>query len=87
MGLKPQSIRKNVYIYINGDLVEKQKVLDLSENWSEKQISFFKKMLKQGGKFKLDSLHYKIILKEQVRRSDGEKDKGVITIPGESSKI
>lgn len=87
MGLKPQSIRKNTFIYINGDLVEKQEVLNVSKSWSEKQTSFFKKMLKQGGKFKINSLHYNITLKEKVKRSDGEIDRGIIKVPGESAKI
>ncbi len=42
MPLTPQSIRKTVSIYINGELVEKQTVLDLSKDWSEAQINFFK---------------------------------------------
>ena len=37
MPLNPQSIRKTVSIYLNGELVEKQTVLDLSKDWSEAQ--------------------------------------------------
>ena len=60
MPLTPQSIRKTVSIYINGELVEKQTVLDLSNDWSEAQINFFKKMIKQGGSFKINGNPFEI---------------------------
>ena len=60
MPLTPQSIRKTVSIYINGEIVEKQTVLDLSNDWSEAQINFFKKMIKQGGSFKINGNPFEI---------------------------
>ena len=60
MPLTPQSIRKTVSIYINGELVEKQTVLDLSKDWNEAQINFFKKMIKQGGSFKINGNPFEI---------------------------
>ena len=54
----------------------------------EKQESFFRKMLKQGGKFKINNVSYDISLQYNDRlRSDGTKDKGIIQIPGESGKF
>jgi len=80
MALKPQSIRKNVQILLENKLTEKQTILELSENWTEQQENFFKKMLKQGGEFK-------IILQNQILTSKGEKDAGIITIPGLDSRF
>lgn len=85
MALKPQSIRKGVTILVRGEELPKQDIIDLSTNWSESQEKFFKKMLKQGGKFKVDSVPYEVIPKEQILTSKGEKDIGIITIPGERS--
>jgi hypothetical protein len=87
MALKPQSIRNNQTILVDGRVVEKEEIIKLSESWSEKQESFFKKMLKQAGKFKINGVYYEIHLKEQIRRTDGETDKGVTKVPGESARI
>ena len=49
---------------------------------------FLGKMLKQGGKFKINNVSYDISLQYNDRlRSDGTKDKGIIQIPGESGKF
>ena len=45
-------------------------------------------MLKQGGKFKVNNVHFSISLKQDARtRSDNTKDSGIIQIPGESGKF
>jgi hypothetical protein len=81
MPLTPQSIRKTVSIYVNGELVEKQTVLDLSKDWSEAQINFFKKMIKQGGSFKVNGMAFEIKPAEPLLTSKGEKDQGIIVYP------
>jgi hypothetical protein len=81
MPLTPQSIRKTVTIYLNGELVEKQIVLELSKDWSEAQINFFKKMIKQGGSFKINGNSFETKLPEPQLTSRGEKDTGVIVYP------
>ena len=55
MSLKPQSIRNNVKITWNDEPISKQEIIDMSSLWSEKQILFFKKMLKQGGTVKINT--------------------------------
>ena len=87
MTLKPQSIRKGVQIYLEGKLTEKQDIIKLSKDWSEPQINFFKKMLKQGGEFKIKGNKFIILPPSKVLDSKGEKDKGVITIPGLDSRF
>ena len=84
MALKPQSIRKGVTILLEGKEVEKQTLIDLSESWSESQENFFKKMLKQGGEFKIQGRKFNIIPASQIVNSIGQKDGGVVQIPGDS---
>jgi hypothetical protein len=81
MALKGQAIRKGVDIYLNGELVEKQIVLDLSKDWSESQINFFKKMIKQGGSFKINGNAFETKPAEPMLTSKGERDTGVIVYP------
>ena len=82
MSLKPQSIRKGVTITLNGKEVEKQEIIDLSVDWTESQINFFKKMFKQGGRTKINGSAFDIAIQAKVLNSRGEKDPGVIIMPG-----
>jgi hypothetical protein len=88
MALKKQSIRKHMTIYVNGSIIPKEELILISESWNEKQESFFRKMLKQGGSFKLNGVKYEINLERDSKtRSDGTKDSGIIVIPGEDGKF
>lgn len=59
--LSKQSIRGNVQIYMNRVLIKDKEVLiKESETWTEPQVNFFKKMLKQGGTFSIQGRKYKI---------------------------
>jgi hypothetical protein len=87
MALKPQSIRKGMVILIENQPIEKQDLLKLSESWTEQQENFFKKMLKQGGEFKIQGKKFKTIPPNQILTSKGEKDAGVIQIPGLDSRF
>ena len=59
--LSKQSIRGNVKILMNKVLVKDKEVLiKESETWTEPQVNFFKKMLKQGGSFSINGRKYKI---------------------------
>ena len=88
MALKKQSIRKGMNIIANGDPISKDELILISKSWSEIQESFFRKMLKQGGHFRLAGIKYEVTLDRDSRtRSDGTKDSGVIQIPGEDGKF
>ena len=88
MALSKQSIRKNMHITVDGKELPKDNLITLSEEWSEVQENFFRKMLKQGGHFKLKGHKFIIELdKSDNLRSDGSKDGGVIQIPGEDSRF
>lgn len=82
MSLKPQSIRKGVKITLNGKEAEKQEIIDLSSNWTEKQVNFFKKLLQQGGATKINGNSFVITPPIQILNAAGDKDQGVIVVPG-----
>ena len=88
MALKKQSIRKNMHIIVDGKELSKDDLITLSEEWTETQENFFRKMLKQGGHFRLQGRKFVVELSEaDNKRSDGSKDSGVIQIPGEDSRF
>jgi len=73
--LNKQSIRDNKKIYIDKKRVEdKDVIIELSKEWSEKQEIFFRKMLQQGGEFTLKGVDYLILVSEPLRNSKGELD-------------
>ena len=82
--LKPQSIRNNVKITWNGDPISKHEIIDMSILWSDKQILFFKKMLKQGGTVKIDNNKFKIVITEPILTSRGLKDGGIQQVDPEA---
>ena len=82
MGLSPQSIRSNVFIQLNGEYVKKETIISLSESWNDKQISYFRKMVQQGGNVRINGNLFEITINENIVNSRGEKDGGIITIPG-----
>ena len=78
MALKKQSIRKNMTILVEGREILKEELILISEGWTLTQENFFRKMLKQGGGFKINGIKYEISLKRDDKvRSDGTKDAGV----------
>jgi len=87
MPLKPQSIRKGVKITLNGKEVEKQEIIGLSSTWTEKQINFFKKLLQQGGSTKINGNLFVITSQDKVVDSTGNKDQGIIVVPGLDAKF
>ena len=82
--LKPQSIRNNVKITWNGEPISKQEIIDMSILWSDKQILFFKKMLKQGGIVKIENNKFKIVIAEPILTSKGIKDGGIQQVDPEA---
>jgi len=83
MALKKQSIRQGVHVLINGKLATKEELITLSETWTEKKEVFFRKMLQQGGNFRMDGKDFKVKIREnEKRRSDSSLDSGVKSIPG-----
>ena len=85
MALKRQSIRQGVHVLIDGELATKEELITLSESWTERKEVFFRKMLQQGGNFRMDGKNFKIKIRENTKmRSDSSIDGGVKSIPGDS---
>ncbi len=86
MTLKKQSIRSKHHITENGQPVSKDILITRSENWNEIQENLFRKMLKQGGTFKVAGIKYKIEIEE---RNDLDSNRqapiNLPPIPGERS--
>ena len=88
MALSKQTIRSNIHITVDGKKLSKDNLISLSEEWSEVQENFFRKMLQQGAHFKLKGRKFIVELnKSDNLRSDGSKDSGIIQIPGEDSRF
>ena len=87
MALKPQSIRRDTTVYLNEELVEKAILIELSESWSEREEKLFRKMLQQGGKFKLQGNSFRIVKEQKMVNSKGFKDEGIIQMPGLDTKF
>ena len=87
MALKPQSIRRDTTVYLNDELVEKAIIIELSESWNEREEKLFRKMLQQGGKFKLQGNSFRIVKEQKMVNSKGFKDEGIIQMPGLDTKF
>ena len=86
MAIKKQTIRANQIITINGRLLTKEEIIKSSESWSEIQEIFFKKMIKQGGTFKVAGIKYTVkIVERNDIDSKGNKPINMPPIPGEKT--
>ena len=74
-------------MYLNDELVEKAIIIELSESWSEREEKLFRKMLQQGGKFKLQGNSFRIVKEQKMVNSKGFKDEGIIQMPGLDTKF
>ena len=84
MALKGQSIRNGVSITLNGEKADKAEVIALSQEWNESQEKFFKKMLQQGGRCKVNGNVFEITTKERTDiDSKGNRPINIPLIPGE----
>jgi len=53
---------ENKIITVNGKLVSQDDLIARTKSWSEKQVNYYRKMLKQGGDFEIAGIKYKIEL-------------------------
>jgi hypothetical protein len=80
MAISPQSIRKNVTITFDGVVVTKEQIIEASKSWDEKQEILFKKMIKQGGKFRINGIAINTTPQEDILTSRGVKDGGILKV-------
>jgi hypothetical protein len=74
--ISPQSIRKGITIKFDSNVVDKQTVISTSESWNENHQKLFKKLLKQGGSFKINGIVVTVTPEEKTLNSKGEADGG-----------
>lgn len=77
MAISPQSIRKGTIILFDGKTVEKPEVIEASKTWELKHETMFKKLLKQGGTFRVNGVVIRVIPPDQILTSKGERDGGI----------
>ena len=70
--ISPQSIRKGISIKFDGVEVDKATIIKASESWSVNHESFFKKLIKQGGQFKINGVLVSVTPLEKALNSKGE---------------
>lgn len=70
--LTKQAIRKGVVVSCRNKILTKDELISLSEKWSEKEESFFRKMLKQGGRFSVNGVKFDITVPELIYNNKGE---------------
>ena len=67
--LSKQSIRKDHTIYLNGEVIEKNDMIEISKEFTDKEEKHFRKMLQQGGKLTIQGNEFKIVKKEYKFRN------------------
>lgn len=70
--LSKQTLRRGVVIESERELLTKEEIISLSEQWNERQEMFFRKMLKQGGKFSINGRKFTISVPELIYNNKGE---------------
>jgi hypothetical protein len=76
MAISPQSIRKGITIKFDGIVMDKTTIIEASKEWSLSQETLFKKLLKQGGQFKINKILVSVTPEEKTLNSKGETDGG-----------
>ena len=80
MAISPQSIRKGITIKFDNVEVDKATIIKASEEWKESHEILFKKLLKQGGSFKINGVLVEVKPTDKMLTSRGEQDGGVIQV-------
>tara|TARA_R110000737_G_scaffold22860_1_gene41446 strand:+ start:403 stop:663 length:261 start_codon:yes stop_codon:yes gene_type:complete len=68
--LSKQSIRKEVTIYLNGEILSKDEIIEISKDFTEKEEARFRKMIQQGGNLKVGENRYEIKRNENKSRNN-----------------
>jgi len=78
MSIKKVSVTKTSTFIIDGEgVVTRERIVELSYNWSEKDIILFKKIAKQGGTCRIKDVKYTVRPGEQITNSQFQRDGGV----------
>jgi hypothetical protein len=69
--ISKQTIRSGVSIFLLDEKLDKDTIISKSEKWSDKEILFFRKMLRQGGRFSIKGEKFYITVPEQIYNNKG----------------
>ena len=78
--ISKQSIRKGIIVKFDGVEVDKTTIIDASEGWNPSHEILFKKLLKQGGSFKINGVLVEVKPTDKMLTSRGEQDGGVLKV-------
>ena len=67
--LSKQSIRGNVKISLDNEVLTKDQILEFNKEWSEKEELLFRRMLKQGGAIKIKGRKFEIEIEKLQTRT------------------
>lgn len=82
MPIKLVSVTKTSRILVEGEVVSRERVVQLSHDWSESDITLFKKIVKQGGVVRIKGTKFDITPGEKITTSKGWADGGAPPMPG-----
>tara|TARA_B110000902_G_scaffold133950_1_gene155360 strand:+ start:43 stop:303 length:261 start_codon:yes stop_codon:yes gene_type:complete len=74
--LKLTSVLKTSTILVNAQPISREDIVVLSEDWTDSQVVFFKKIVRQGGTFSINGDKFDIKIGEKIIDSKGFKDPG-----------
>ena len=77
MSIKKVSVTKTSSFTVDGEgRVSRERIVDLSYNWSEKDVILFKKIAKQGGICRIKGIKYTVVPGEKITNSQFQRDGG-----------
>jgi hypothetical protein len=74
--LRLTSVVKTSTILVNKKPMSREDIVALSEDWTDSQVIFFKKIARQGGTFSINGDTFDIKIGEKITDSKGFKDPG-----------
>ncbi len=78
MAIKKVSVTKTSQFTIEGEgVVSRERIVDKSHNWTDRDITLFKKIAKQGGTCRIQGVKYIVQPGERVTTSHGWTDAGI----------
>jgi len=76
MPLKLISVRKGSHITMDGKECERIDIVNISKDWTDVECNIFKKIARQGGTVRIQTVKYVCIPAEQITNSLGVRDGG-----------
>ena len=83
MSIKKVSVTKTSTFFVDGEgVVSREGIVDLSHDWTEKEVTLFKKIAKQGGTCRIKGVKYMVSPGEKITNSQFQRDGGIAKMHG-----